>query len=385
LEIRYHNEGTVLGVEIMTMSYSSTEARPDEFGEREADNLPVEATLQDMEYSGSLNSEPTVSVQSDLELLEMPRRVLLVEPTASERWWLRNELISGQMEVFEATDLITALRAIPIFLPNLVLTQLRLPTYSGLELVRRMKQEVVTLSVPVLLYADAATAEERVRAFDLGAIDFVSKPFVGAELLARVRAALRTRHLLNMLEQRAHLDGLTGLSNRGVLEDRLPREWEACRRRGTRLAVLISDLDHFKSINDTYGHSAGDEVLRQVAATLARMARASDLVARYGGEEFVVIAPDCGLQAAVKLAHRFRIAVEQLRVIQHGEVIPVTTSIGVAGCTDASRLKPTDLLQQADEALYSAKESGRNAAWFWDETCGSPIPSTVSGSLDENS
>jgi diguanylate cyclase (GGDEF)-like protein len=363
---------------------ASINTMPDNFGEGTEGSLPSEAGASSTLGNGCLVSEPLCAVQPEFELLETPRRVLLIEPSASERWWLRNELIAGQMEVFEGTDLITALRAIPIFQPNLVLSQLRLPTYSGLELVRRMKQDAVTLTIPVLLYAEAATAEERVRAFDLGAIDFVSKPFVAAELLARVRAALRTRHLLSVLAQRAHLDGLTGLSNRAVLEDRLPREWEACRRRDQPLAVLISDLDRFKSINDTYGHAAGDEVLRQVGATLARMARTSDLVARYGGEEFVVIAPDCSLPAAVNLAHRFRIAVQQLRVAQHGVTVMVSTSLGVAASSDLSRVKPVDLLRQADEALYSAKQSGRNSAWYWDKACECPAPSASIGALNEN-
>jgi diguanylate cyclase (GGDEF)-like protein len=356
-------------------SRSHTEwTEPGSQGEPDADAVDL---------AGSQAGEPSAAGQGSFELIEMPRRVLLIEPSAGERWWLRKELIAGQMEVYEAVDLITALRAIPIFQPNLILTQLQLPTFGGLELVRRMKQDGSTRSIPVVLYADVATAEERVRAFDLGASDFVSKPFVGAELLARVRAALRTRHLLNVLEQRAHLDGLTGLANRGVLEDSILREWEACRRRGTPLAVLISDLDHFKSINDTHGHSAGDEVLRQVATTLARIARASDLVARYGGEEFVVVAPDCSIRPAVKLAERFRAAVEQLMITQHGTAIPVTTSLGVASCEDLDQMSPADLLRQADEALYSAKDSGRNAAWFWDQARQSPAPAAAPASTGE--
>jgi diguanylate cyclase (GGDEF)-like protein len=310
------------------------------------------------------------------DLIDVPRRVLLVEPSSSEQWWLRNELIAGQMEVFDATDLIMALRAIPIFRPNLILAQLRLPTYSGLELVRRVKQDSGTQSIPVLLYADIATADERIRAFDLGAGDVVSKPFVGAELVARVRAALRTRHLVTVLEQRAHLDGLTGLANRGVLEDRFPREWEACRRRGAPMAVLIADLDRFKSINDRHGHAAGDEVLRQSAACLTRVVRSSDLVARYGGEEFVVIAPDCDLNAAIRLAERFRTAIAALRIVEHGVAIPVTVSVGVAGTTTLGSMAPGDLLKQADQALYKAKEFGRNAAWLHDSDLGSPAPVT---------
>lgn len=307
-------------------------------------------------------------------LTEVPGRVLLVEPAVGERWWLRNELLAGRMEVFEAADMITAQRAVAMFKPNLFLAQLRLPTYSGLELVRRLKRESATQSIPVLLYTDMATAEERIQALELGASDLISRPFVGAELLARLRAALRIRHLLTILEQRAHLDSLTGLANRGVFDDRLPREWEACRRRHTPLAVMIADLDHFKAVNDNHGHAAGDTVLRHAAATLARVIRTSDFVARYGGEEFVVVAPDCGLSAAVRLAERFRAAVEELRIDEHGDTIPVSTSVGVASFADLTRTGPAELLRRADEALYRAKESGRNATWFWEQTQSGPAP-----------
>ncbi len=310
-------------------------------------------------------------------LTEIPGRVLLVEPAVGDRWWLRNELLAGRMEVFESTDLITAQRAVAMFQPNLILAQLRLPTYSGLELVRRLKRDSTTQSIPVLLYTDLASAEERIQALELGASDLISRPFVAAEVLARLRAALRIRHLLTILEQRAHLDSLTGLANRGVLDDRLPREWDACRRRRTALAVLIADLDHFKAVNDDHGHAAGDTVLRHSAATLARVVRTSDFVARYGGEEFVVVAPDCGLTAAVRLAERFRTAIEQLRIDEHGETIPVTTSVGVASFADLTRTVPTELLRRADEALYRAKEAGRNATWFWEESQSSPAPATL--------
>ena len=233
-----------------------------------------------------------------------------------------------------------------------------------------------------MLYTDLGTAEERIQALELGASDLISRPFAGAEVLARLRAALRIRHLLTILEQRAHLDSLTGLANRGVLDDRLPREWEACRRRRTALAVMIADLDHFKAINDRHGHAAGDNVLRQSAATLARVIRTSDFVARYGGEEFVVVAPDCEPFAAVKLAERFRTAIAQLRIDEHGETIPVTTSVGVAAFADLTRTGPAELLRRADEALYRAKEAGRNATWFWEQTQSSPAPAFPSSDTE---
>ncbi len=320
--------------------------------------------------------------QGGSTLVEIHGRVLLVEPSAGERWWLRNELIAGQMEVFEATDLITALRAVSMFQPNLILAQLRQATYGGLELVHQLKQESATRFIPVLLYTDLASADERVRALDLGASDLITKPIVGVELLARLRAALRARHRLTVLEQRAYLDGLTGLANRRVFDDRLPREWEACRRRFTPLAVAIADLDHFKVINDRHGHAAGDKVLRQSAATLAGVVRTSDVAARYGGEEFVVVAPDCELISAVKLAERFRKAIARLQIAEDGVPVPVTTSVGVAAFTDLDQSAPAELLRRADEALYRAKVAGRNATWFWEQTQSTPAPAAPSSDTE---
>ena len=340
----------------------------------EQSNLGIDysASIDDL---GMAESREIQEIDPDRPVLtEISGRVLLVEPAAHERSWLRNELLAGRMEVSEATDLITAQRAVAMFQPNLILAQLRLPTYSGLELVRRLKRDSITQLIPVLLYTDLASAEERIQALELGASDLISRPFVGAEVLARLRAALRIRHLLTILEQRAHLDSLTGLANRGVLDDRLPRDWDACRRRRTALTVMIADLDHFKAVNDNHGHAAGDTVLRHSAATLARVIRTSDFVARYGGEEFVVVAPDCELSAAVRLAERFRTAIAQLRIDEHGDTIPVTTSVGVASFTDLTRTVPAELLRRADEALYRAKEAGRNATWFWEQTRSSPAP-----------
>ena len=317
-------------------------------------------------------------LRPELESLDFPRRVLLVEPSLRECARLRNELIAGQMEVSTASDLITAVRALPNFQPNLILAHLRLPTYGGMELVRRVKEDCSTRSIPVILYSDITTAEERARALDLGAVDVLSKPFVSVELIARVRAVLKARHTLSMLEQRAYLDGLTGLANRGVLEDQLLRQWDACYRRGSPLAVVMVDLDHFKAINDMYGHAVGDQVLRQTARTLALSVRSSDLVARYGGEEFVVVAPDCPLAAAITLAERFRADLAERTIFGCSTDIVVTASVGIA-TVDWTKDTPTELLRQADEALYQAKRSGRDAIWVYDSSQGGPTVAVASG------
>jgi two-component system, cell cycle response regulator len=306
-------------------------------------------------------------------------RVLLVEPSSIESARIRNDLIAHRIEVCTARDLITAAHALPLHQPNLILAQLRMPTFGGLELVRRVKEDHATRSIPIILYGDHATAEERIRALDFGAIDLLTKPFVSAEMIARVRAALKARHTLSILERRAHLDGLTGLANRGVLEDQLLREWDSCRRRSAPLSVVMTDLDHFKAINDTYGHASGDEVLRQTAGMLTQSVRSSDLVARYGGEEFIVVAPDCSMTAAVILAKRFRAILAHRTISVDGTDIRVTASLGIA-TTDWTQHSPAGLLRQADESLYQAKRTGRDAIWVYDTSQGAPTVAVASGS-----
>jgi diguanylate cyclase (GGDEF)-like protein len=301
------------------------------------------------------------------------RRVLLIENNQTDRVLLRNWLTAERIEVQEAVDIITGLAVCSRFQPNLVLTQIRLPTWDGYEVIRRLKDDPRTLSLPVILLASCATTGEKAKGIDMGAVDFISKPFDPVELLARVHSALRTKAYLDLLEQRAHIDGLTELSNRFALQTRLPMEFESCGRRGKPLAIMILDLDHFKRINDHYGHAAGDEVLRQMAATLRSSFRESDFIARYGGEEFVVLAPDCDIAQAGVLAERLRASVAELQIVFHTTHIKVTTSIGIAMATDRAESKPLDVLHEADQALYRAKGAGRNTVWLWDPRRAAPV------------
>jgi diguanylate cyclase (GGDEF)-like protein len=220
----------------------------------------------------------------------------------------------------------------------------------------------------VILHGGRASAEERAAALDLGAFDVLA-PLPGeAELRARLRAALRVRERMDLLERRAYRDSLTGLINRGALEDQLRRYWDASRRHGTSLSVLIVDLDRFKEINDAHGHPAGDEALRRTAAVLTRSVRRSDIVARYSGDEFVVIAPACPPESATLLALRFRAGL----AAPIKPAIPLTLSIGIAGTDGPEPARLDDLLQRADQALYFAKRSGRDAVAVFDPSRGAP-------------
>lgn len=307
-------------------------------------------------------------------IAEPSRRVLVIENVQADRYLLRNWLQAEKMEVYEAVDIITGLAACPKFQPNLILLELRLPTWSGYEVLRRLKNDPKTLSIPVILIADSALTGEKAKGIDMGAVDFISKPFDPVELVARVGSALRTKALLDLLEQRAHLDGLTELGNRFALRDRFPYEWESCRRGDNPMSVFIADLDHFKKINDQFGHTAGDEVLRQAARTLRRSVREGDFVARYGGEEFVVVAPNCDLDGAVQLAERFRGEIADLKVCFRSQPIQVTCSVGVALVSDRTGPEVGEVLDQADQALFHCKDAGRNAVWIWDPGRGKAIP-----------
>jgi diguanylate cyclase (GGDEF)-like protein len=302
------------------------------------------------------------------------RRVLLIESSPADRQLLRTWLASERIESYEAVDIITALAACQKYQPNLILLQLRLHTWDGFEVIKRLKDDPRARSVPVIFLAASAQTAEKARGIDLGAVDFVSKPFDPVELLARVNSAMRTKALLDLLEQRAHLDGLTELGNRFALRDVLPSRMADCRATGRPMAVLIADLDHFKRVNDTYGHAAGDEVLRRMAMVLRASTRESDFPARFGGEEFVVCCPGCDLPTALGIAERVRRQAAEQRVSFRNELIPMTTSVGVAHVKGTYPDDPFELLERADQALYRAKASGRNAVWYWDAGQKAPAP-----------
>ena len=304
--------------------------------------------------------------------LDPPRRVLVVEPSESARARLLSELAAGGLEVHVCDDLSAAEEVAAKVQPSLILARWGLTPGSGLDLLRRLGESALTDWIPVILHGGGTTAEVRVAAFELGAFDVMATTPGAAELLARLRAGLRLRERMDHLERRAYRDALTGLINRGALEDQLHRHWEVSRRHGTSLSVLMVDLDRLKEINDTYGHPAGDDALRRAAAALSRSVRGSDVVARYGGDEFVIVAPACPPSAAVRIADRLRDALAAPPDATAGRVIPLTLSIGIAGTDGRTPIDLDELLDKADRALYLAKRSGRDAVARYDPSRGEP-------------
>ena len=292
---------------------------------------------------------------------DRPRRILLIEDSEIDRLWLRARLSCDQIVVQEAADGESGLSACRADPPDLILLDLGLPLCDGFEILRRLKDDARTEPIPVIVVSATDHSADKAHGLDLGAVDYVTKPYDMVELQARIRAALRTKRLQELLEQRAHVDGLTGLANRLALEERLATEWGMHQRHGGALAVWIADLDHFKRVNDTHGHAAGDEALRRAAAVLRSSIRATDLAARYGGEEFMVIAPHCGLAGSLKTAERFRTRLACSTIAtDRGASFRVTVSVGVASAPEDQVSSPAELLARADLALYQAKSLGRN-------------------------
>ena len=242
--------------------------------------------------------------------------------------------------------------------PDLILLDLDMPDMSGFDVCRALKADAELCMIPVLFLSGSATAEDKVRGLDLGAVDYVTKPFDAFELCARVRAALRTKHLQDLLIEHAHIDPLTGLPNRRAMLERLQREWARIERHGGRLSFIMADIDQFKRVNDTYGHHIGDKLLQEVARAIAEQCRELDLPARYGGEEFGVVVPHETIAGAANLAERCRQAVANVQLPVKNDTITATASFGVADATDLA--SPEALVKCADEALYRAKHAGRN-------------------------
>lgn len=295
--------------------------------------------------------------------------ILLVDDNEQERRLLEAYLAVFGCRIQTAADAASGLASLKQSPPDLVVLDLLLPDASGFSVIEQMKATPALAQVPVLVVSGMAEVQDRVRALELGADDFIVKNFERLEFEARVRRLLRLKQSIDQLNNRCHqalqqavTDSLTGLFTHGFLQETLGRQLLCARRHGWPLSVVFIDIDRFKQVNDHYGHAVGDDVLRTLAGKLRDTVRRSDIVVRYGGEEFVVLLPHTDAAGAHKVAEQLRAVVEQMPVESSrlGEQpLMVTISLGVAtfpGDADDGEA----LLARADEAMYRAKRGGRN-------------------------
>ena len=285
-------------------------------------------------------------------------RLLAIDDSELIHRLLKARLKHERIEIHSACSGPRGLEIAHTLKPDVILLDIEMPEMNGFEVLRQLRSEPDLNDVPVIFLSSQCSTADKVRALDLGAHDFVAKPFDLAELKARVRSALRVRQLIVMLAQRAQIDGLTGLWNHAYFNERLEEEIAAVGRHGTPLSLVICDLDRFKSVNDTFGHPVGDHVL-EVFSQLLADGRVNDIPCRYGGEEFTLILPQTTIEEAGQVAERIRDKARSLRWDEHPQ-LTITASFGVTDLFRAGELTVKAMIAAADEALYAAKQDGRD-------------------------
>lgn len=317
--------------------------------------------------------------------------ILVVDDTPPNLQLLLTMLTRKGYEAQGVIDGLVALSDIQKRLPDLVLLDINMPNIDGFQVCQQLKSNVLTCEIPVIFISARDEVLDKVQAFAVGGVDYITKPFQIAEVLARIENQLTLRRLQKQLQEQnellkqeinnriiaetllqeaneklerlVNLDGLTQLANRRCFDEYLEQEWQRLAREQLPLSLIMCDLDFFKNYNDTYGHVAGDDCLRKVSLLIKQsVRRPADLAARYGGEEFVVVLPNTDIEGSLAITEVIRQNLSELAIPHDDSSVSqfVTLSMGVTSLIPQIDSNPSILLTAADYALYRAKELGRN-------------------------
>ena len=247
--------------------------------------------------------------------------------------------------------------------PDLILLNDTIKDSDGLEVCLALQKRPETREIPVIIMSNNSDTSNEARSLNAGAVDFIFKPLNENILKARVENQLRHKTKLDFLKTLSSIDALTEIPNRRFFDERLDQEWKRATRERYSISLLMIDIDHFKSYNDTYGHLQGDECLKTVARNLSQnLWRSSDIITRYGGEEFAVILPGTPSYSALNVAKRLWESISALEIEHSGSLSVgyLTVSIGLATLSPNEKTKPHQLIELADKNLYKSKTDGRN-------------------------
>jgi diguanylate cyclase (GGDEF)-like protein len=283
--------------------------------------------------------------------------ILVVDDNPDKLELIEAALSLAGYHVTTASDGVEAIAAIESYQPDLVITDVMMPRMNGYELAQRIRANPVTKFIPVIMQTAAGRrAEDLRRASEVGALGYITDPTDIDLLLARTRTLLEFKAYLDVCEEAAFTDHLTGLANRRRFERQLEREVGRVERFGHPFTLLMLDIDNFKNLNDSFGHDSGDDAIRRLGKVLREGTRGIDLAARIGGEEFAVLLVETRKEGGLEVAERLRAAIKALEIPHAGHI---TASFGVAECPRDAQTA-ADILKGADVALYEAKRNGRD-------------------------
>ena len=296
--------------------------------------------------------------------MEFKKPTILVVDDMTTTLLLLHDLLKDTYEVKIAKSGTKALEILES--PNdidLILLDIEMPDINGYDVCKRIKNNETIKNIPIIFITGRTSQEDEEYGLNLGAIDYITKPFNKAIVKLRIKNYLDLKIKNDMLEKLSMYDGLTNIRNRRFFDETFEKTFSEIKRDKKSLAVLMIDIDFFKLYNDNYGHGQGDETLRKVAKALEKtIKRASDFVARYGGEEFVILLKDINKDGVEAVANNLLNAIRELKITHEFSKIEnyVTVSIGASFYNSSSDITKLELLLKADEALYNVKNSGRN-------------------------
>jgi len=297
-------------------------------------------------------------------MTEEPRRCVLIVDDDRLNIQVLGNLLKDEFDVVVALNADEAMERIINSGPHIILLDIQMPGMDGFEFIEKIKRDPESKDIPVIFLSGMVSEEDEKKGLEMGAVDYITKPFRPAVVKARLRNQLELKRQRDLLSRLSSLDGLTGIHNRRRFDEFFHHEWRRAGRTGQALSLIMFDIDYFKPYNDNYGHVAGDETLKEVATAISRsMERGTDFTARYGGEEFVCVLPDTDEEGAAQVAERVRVNIQALSIPHSFSEVSsaITISAGVATARPSdSGITPVQLMENADRALYSAKKNGRN-------------------------
>ncbi len=308
------------------------------------------------------------------------RKILAIDDSPADLFLLKSLLQEAELTILSAQDGLEGMEVAVNERPDLILLDIMLPGIDGFEVCKKLKANTYTSAIPVIFISANDQTCDKIAGLNVGALDYIAKPFDPGELKARIKSVFRTLELEEKISLLVDTDELTGLISRRRFFAILGSEMFRAQIKGESLCMMMLDIDHFKNINDTYGHLAGDMILKQLGKILKENTYPLDFVGRYGGEEFIILMSETSYSTAIKAAEKLRRIIDGCYWSIGKKRISVTVSIGIASIDSNDS---NELIKRADKALYMAKEQGRNCIACWEETRTSGTKKIRSGEYHE--